>query len=73
MSNFICEECKTVCRDTPIGYVTGCEHHPADKLAVEYYIQLYMSTHVSCLTSKSEEFRDEWYVGQCLYGERRIR
>ena len=30
MSNFACEKCGTVCYDTPNGYITGCEHYPAD-------------------------------------------
>ena len=30
MSNFICEHCGVECLDSPIGYVTGCEHYPAD-------------------------------------------
>ena len=33
MSNFACEKCGAICYDTPIGYVTGCEHYPADKRA----------------------------------------
>lgn len=30
MSNFQCEKCGTICYDTPKGYVTGCQHYPAD-------------------------------------------
>ena len=30
MSNFICEKCGTHCIDSPEGYITGCEHYPAD-------------------------------------------
>jgi hypothetical protein len=30
MSNFICDKCGTECVDSPIGYVTGCKHYPAD-------------------------------------------
>jgi hypothetical protein len=30
MSNFQCEKCGTICYDTPRGYITGCEHYPAD-------------------------------------------
>lgn len=30
MSNFACEKCGAICYDTPVGYVTGCEHYPAD-------------------------------------------
>ena len=30
MSNFACEKCGTICYDTPSGYITGCEHYPAD-------------------------------------------
>lgn len=30
MSNFICDKCGTECVDSPRGYVTGCEHYPAD-------------------------------------------
>lgn len=32
MSNFICEECGTEILDSPIGYTTGCEHHPLDHM-----------------------------------------
>lgn len=30
MSSFFCEHCGVVCSDTPRGYVTVCEHYPAD-------------------------------------------
>lgn len=30
MSSFVCDKCGAECVDTPIGYVTGCEHYPAD-------------------------------------------
>jgi len=30
MSNFICEKCGKAVYDSPDGYVTGCEHYPAD-------------------------------------------
>jgi len=30
MSNFICDQCGKTCTDSPRGYVTGCEHYPAD-------------------------------------------
>jgi hypothetical protein len=30
VSHFACPICKTICYDTPDGYVTGCEHYPAD-------------------------------------------
>ncbi len=30
MSNFICEKCGKPCFDSPLGYVTGCEHYPPD-------------------------------------------
>ena len=30
MSNFNCEHCGAACIDSPRGYVTGCEHYPAD-------------------------------------------
>lgn len=30
MSNFICDKCGTECIDSPIGFVTGCDHYPAD-------------------------------------------
>jgi len=34
MSNFKCEKCGTACYDTPNGYITGCEHYPADLIFV---------------------------------------
>ncbi len=30
MSSFNCEVCGALCIDSPIGYVTGCEHYPPD-------------------------------------------
>jgi len=30
MSNFKCPECGTDCIDSTNGYITGCEHFPAD-------------------------------------------
>ena len=30
MSNFTCEQCGMMCIDTSTGYITGCEHYPAD-------------------------------------------
>lgn len=30
MSNFTCEHCNTDLIDSPYGYITGCEHYPAD-------------------------------------------
>jgi hypothetical protein len=30
MSSFICGTCGKPCIDSPIGYVTGCEHYPPD-------------------------------------------
>ena len=30
MSNFVCEKCGKQCIDSPLGYITGCEHYPAD-------------------------------------------
>jgi len=32
MSSFECEYCKTLIHDTPAGHITGCEHHPMEKL-----------------------------------------
>lgn len=30
MSTFACEHCGVIIQDTPNGYVTHCEHYPAD-------------------------------------------
>ena len=30
MSSFNCEFCGALCSDSPIGYLTGCEHYPPD-------------------------------------------
>lgn len=35
MSHFQCEKCGKICYDTPNGYITGCEHYPADLKAVD--------------------------------------
>lgn len=32
MSNFICDKCGKSCIDSPKGYVSGCEHYPADNV-----------------------------------------
>lgn len=32
MSNFICANCGAECIDTDRGYITGCEHYPADQV-----------------------------------------
>ena len=31
MSSFSCPHCKASLIDTPIGYITECEHYPLDK------------------------------------------
>lgn len=36
MSSFYCPKCGVMLVDTPIGYVTGCEHYPADVTEEEY-------------------------------------
>ena len=38
MSNFYCPECGAACYDSGpgIGYITGCEHYPADCQAVGF-------------------------------------
>lgn len=35
MSHFQCEKCGKICYDTPNGYITGCEHYPAELKAVD--------------------------------------
>ena len=30
MATFYCEQCGTLCIDTLRGYISGCEHYPAD-------------------------------------------
>lgn len=30
MSSFYCELCGAACLDSERGYITGCEHYPAD-------------------------------------------
>lgn len=40
MSNFACEKCGTICYDSAIGYVTGCEHYPPDNVN-SYWITLF--------------------------------
>lgn len=30
MSNFVCDKCGKYCIDSVIGFVSGCEHYPAD-------------------------------------------
>ena len=40
MSNFYCPVCRTLCIDSAIGCITGCEHNPASEVAVNYYNNL---------------------------------
>lgn len=37
MSHFRCEHCGAACTDTPRGYITGCEHYPAEKWQTRCY------------------------------------
>jgi len=30
MSSFVCKKCGIECIDSPLGYITGCKHYPAD-------------------------------------------
>ena len=30
MSSFYCDICGALCKDSPVGYTTGCEHYPPD-------------------------------------------
>jgi hypothetical protein len=39
MSSFNCEHCHASCWDTDFGYITGCEHYPADRRAVDLYLK----------------------------------
>lgn len=32
MSSFECEKCRTLIHDSTLGYITGCEHYPIEKL-----------------------------------------
>lgn len=70
MSNFNCDQCNTKCLDTQHGYITGCEHYPADMSAQKHYKSIYLATHVSQLKFKSESFISDWHLGQALYIER---
>jgi len=40
MSNFYCPVCRTPCIDSTVGYITGCDHHPASEVAINYYNNL---------------------------------
>ncbi len=31
MSSFICPECNALISDSPLGYITGCEHYPIEQ------------------------------------------
>ncbi len=30
MSNFACDKCGAICRDSGRGFISGCEHYPPD-------------------------------------------
>lgn len=36
MSNFICDKCGAEIIDSPLGYVTGCEHYPVENCRFFY-------------------------------------
>jgi len=38
MSSFFCTECSEPIIDTPIGYVTACEHHPLSSFRVGQHV-----------------------------------
>lgn len=42
MSSFNCEHCNALCADTEFGYVTGCEHYPAEPKALRKYMKLHL-------------------------------
>ena len=44
MSNFICEKCGKPCVDSPLGYITGCEHYPAN-----YEQEQIMAKRIECV------------------------
>jgi len=58
MSNFACEYCGAVCLDTPIGYVTGCEHYPADVMMRECASSKAVRYHLTDKTSDDQEPRN---------------
>lgn len=39
MSSFACEKCGKNCHDTEVGYITGCEHYPADEKAIMWFVK----------------------------------
>jgi len=42
MSSFNCTECGKPCIDIELGgYITGCEHHPADIVGSGYIVQFW--------------------------------
>lgn len=41
MSSFYCDRCGKMCADTEVGYITGCEHYPADEKAIMWHVQNY--------------------------------
>ena len=48
MSNFYCDVCGAHCYDTPNGYMTGCEHYPADLKYIEVPTNCISSTVEIC-------------------------
>lgn len=32
MTDFKCEHCGAICRDSERGYISGCEHYPPDQI-----------------------------------------
>ena len=70
MSSFSCERCNANVIDSEFGYVSGCLHYKTDKQAVRRFIDIYLSTHVSELWKKDEDFVQQWRVGQNLYHQK---
>lgn len=67
MSSFNCGSCNKQLIDTPRGYITGCVHYPKDQGAIDYYIDVYLKTHVSQLKDRPKAFIESWEIGQSLY------
>lgn len=42
MSTFKCEKCNKILYDTPLGYITGCDHHRPDSAAVNDMYKRYV-------------------------------
>lgn len=63
MSSFYCDRCGKTCADTNVGYVTGCEHYPADEKAIMWHVENYYK-----IKSRHQDLIKEIRRQECEFG-----